>query len=99
MNLEILEKSAEGLVENVGEVAEQRRHFALVDRVGDGDRIGEEQPHRRGGERDADEREQSEQADAQALQAHQTSRTILPNCPDVSSLCWAAAASASGKVR
>src|SRR5438067_10753049 len=44
-------------------------------------------------------RDQAEQVDAQALQPHQTSRTIFPNCPDSSSRRWADAASASGNVR
>src|SRR5262249_15578790 len=97
--LQVLEYSAERVVEQLRELADQRRDLAFVDGVGDGDGVGDEQPDGGSREQDADQRDQREQADADALQgAHGTSRTILPNCPDCSRRRCASAASASGYV-
>src|SRR6266851_9071454 len=97
--LEVLQESTERVVEDLRQVANERRDFALVHRVGDRDRVGEKEPHRRGGQHDADERDRTEQADAEALVPHHTSSTILPNCAESSRRRCAAAASARGKVR
>src|SRR5256714_5805416 len=43
--------------------------------------------------------DECEEADADSLIAHQTSRTILPNCSDCSKQRCAAGACASGSVR
>src|SRR5437763_6240430 len=82
------------------ELADERRDLAFVDRVGHGDRVGDEQPDRGGRQHDADQRDEREEADADALQAaHGTSRTILQNWSDAYTRRSATAASASGQVR
>src|SRR3954468_723091 len=81
-------------------MCDEGRNFAFVDSVGDGDGVGDEQPDRCGGQDDADQGNQREEADADPLQAAPgTSRAILPNWTECSSRRCASAAAASGYVR
>src|SRR5439155_8965332 len=95
-DLQVLQQSAEGVVDDLSEITNERRDVALVHRGRDGHRVGDEEPDRRRGQQDADDGDQGEEAHADALQDHGTSRTILPNWPESSKRCCAAAASASG---
>src|SRR5690349_7044455 len=98
--LQVFQQPAERREEHLRELTHERRDLAFVHGVGHGDRVGDEQPDRGRRQHDADERDEREEADADALQgAHGTSCTILPNRSNASKRRFAPAASASGQVR
>ena len=70
--------------------------LSFVHRVRNGHRLRQEQPDHRGGQHNADHRDDGKQADADPPDSAHGSNTTFPNCPEASSRCCAAAASASG---
>ena len=65
-----LEDVLQGGVEHAGQLLDQRRHLARVDALGDGHRVGDQQPDRRPGKQRRQDRDGPEQADAPASQLH-----------------------------
>ena len=65
-----LEQALEGRVEDAGELLDEGRHLSLVHRLGDGHRVGEQQPDRGARDQDRQHRDGAEKAGAQTGQAH-----------------------------
>ena len=76
--LEVLEEALEGFVHGRSQLPHQGRHVALVDGVGDRDRVGEQQPDRRGREDGGDHGNHAEEAEAHAGEAHHDRRLVYP---------------------
>ncbi|HEY2153621.1 MAG TPA: glycosyltransferase family 87 protein [Vicinamibacterales bacterium] len=76
-SLQVFENPTQRVEKHLREVGDERRNLTLVHRSGDCDRVGDEQPDRRRRQHDADDGNQGEQADTDALKAHGTSKATI----------------------
>ncbi len=71
--LQIPHELSEGLEDDVGELTDERRHILLADRVGDGHRVGQQEPDRRGGQRGGQHTDHAGNAHADPRETHDRS--------------------------